>query len=459
MLAIPLAFSGCGRDGGLKKIEETGAITVITRNNAYCYYTYRGQEMGFEYDLAKSFADFLGVRLNIKVSDSWDEIAQELEGGQGDLAAAGLAITPPRLERVDFSRGYFSVQQMLITHKNNQWIKKIADLESVSIHVRRGTSYEHRLRTLKKRGLDLVIAVYDDVPTEDLIQDVAEGKIEATIADSNVALLNRRYYPDVQIAFPIEAPQSLGWAVKRGEKALVKKINQFFDKIQKDGTFRDIYNRYYAYVELFDHLDIKKFLDRMKTRFPRYERRIKEAAEGHGFDWRLVAALIYQESQFNLRAKSFSGVRGLMQLTLTTAMDMGVTDRLDPEESIMGGVKYLRLLYDAQNASPEPDRTLIAFAAYNVGMGHVLDAMDLASRMSLDPDKWASLEKTLPLLSNSKYYKKSRFGYCRGSEPVRHIQRIQTYYDILKSGAIEYASQPEQEGWSAQPAASIGKAP
>jgi membrane-bound lytic murein transglycosylase F len=329
---------------------------------------------------------------------------------------------------------------MVVTHKRNKEINSIQDLQGRTVHVRQGTSYEERLRALKRGGLDIDIKVRGDALTEQLIEDVERGVIEVTIADSNVALLNHRYYPDVRIAFPIEEPQSLGWAVKKGETALRNKINEFFEMIEKNGTFKEIYDRYYATAERFDHLDIKRFQERIETRLPKYERTIKHAADLYGLDWRLIAALVYQESQFNPWAKSFSGVRGLMQLTLPTAEEMNVKNRLNPQESILAGTRYLKELYDLYDKAPDPDRMLISLAAYNVGKGHVLDARRLASKMNLDPNKWSSLEKTLPLLSDAKYYKKSRFGYCRGREPVFHVHNILTYYDILKKEAIEYAA-------------------
>jgi membrane-bound lytic murein transglycosylase F len=437
-LIVATLLCACGQNKALEEIQKAGAITVITRNNAHCYYTYRDESMGFEYDLAKAFADFLGVELKIKVADSWNNILPLLDRKMGHFVAASMTITPTRLRMVDFSKGYLPVQQLIISHKTNKALKYIEHLAGTTVHVRAGTSYEERLRALKKGGLALTIKLHDNVPTEDLIDDVDQGKIEITIADSNVALLNRRYYPDIRIAFPIEKPQFLGWAVKKGERALLDKINEFFGTIQQDGTFQDIYNRYYAYIEKFEHLELKKFQERIKTRLPRYEETIREAASQHGFDWRLIAALIYQESQFRPWAKSFSGVRGLMQLTLPTARDMGVKNRLDPYESIMGGTKYLKKLYDVYNKAPDPDRTLIALAAYNVGKGHVKDARKIAVDMRLDPNKWSSLEKTLPLLRQRKYYKKSQYGYCRGVEPVFQVRRVFTYYDILKRQAIQY---------------------
>ncbi len=429
----------CRENRALDRIKKTGTITVITRNNAHCYYTYRDQEMGFEFELAKAFADYLGVGLKVKVCKSWGELLLSLDKARSDFVAASMTIIPSRLQLADFSNEYLSVQQVVITHKNNFQINSMEDLQGKTIRVRGETSYEERLKKLKEKRFDISIQADHNVSTEEIIEDVAKGRTDITVADSNVALLNRRYYPDIRIALPIGEPQSLGWAVKKGEKALLDKINTFFDKIKQDGTFDDIYKQYYAYVEKFDHLDVKKFQQRIKARLPKYKQIIRKASERYGFDWRLVAALIYQESQFNPRARSFTGVKGLMQLTLPTAQEMGIENRLDPEQSIMGGIRYLHKLYGLYDQAQGLDRLLIALAAYNVGKGHVLDARRLASKMKLDPNKWSSMEKTLPLLSNRRYYKKTRYGYCRGSEPVFHVQSILTYYDILKREAIEYA--------------------
>jgi len=248
----------CGENRALDRIKKSGTITVITRNNAHCYYIYRDQDMGFEYDLAKAFVDFLGLELEVKVCKSWNKLLPSLDEEEGDFVAASVTITPSRLEVADFSSEYLSVQQMVITHKDNLRVNSIDDLEGKTIRVRGQTSYEERLKKLKGNRLDITIQVEHDVSTEEIIEDVAKGRTEITVADSNVALLNRRYYPDIRIAFPIGEPQSLGWAVKKGEGALLDKINTFFDRIKQDGTLDDIYKRYYAYVEKFDHLDIKK---------------------------------------------------------------------------------------------------------------------------------------------------------------------------------------------------------
>ena len=410
-------------------------MTVLTQNTAHCYYIYRDTPMGFEYDLTKAFSDYLGVELKI-LATTWEGLIEALKHGKGDLIAASMTITPSRAKFVDFSDEYLGIQQKVVLHAENHQIKEKEDLDGKTIHVRRGTSYEERLTALKDEGMDLEIMLSEDTPTEELIERVAQREIEVTIADSNIALLNRRYYPDIKISFPIEGPESLGWAVRKGEKALLDKINEFFKKIKKDGTFSKIFEKYYANVEIFDYVDLKKFHKRIETRLPQYEKIIRNEAQTFGFDWRLIAAMIYQESHYDPMARSFTGVEGIMQLTQNTAKEMGVKDRRDPEQCIKGGVKYLGNLYKRYNEAKDPDRLLISLASYNVGHGHIKDAQKMAQERNLDPNRWSVLEKTLPLLRYPKYYKKTKHGYCRGTEPVRYVKRILTYYDILKRGAI-----------------------
>jgi len=324
------------------------------------------------------------------------------------------------------------VQQQVIVRKNCRSIKKLSDLDGQTVHIRKNTSYHERLVELKKSGLNINFALYENTPTEELLRQVQNNKINITIADSNIFRLNRRYYPDLRIAFPISDHQSLGWAVKKYDRRLIKKINEFFKIIKEDGTFAKIYNKYYAGTEMFDYVDIKKFHIRLKTRLPVYQQIIKEESQKYSFDWRLIAAVIYQESHFNPNAVSYTGVRGLMQLTMPTADEMGVLNRLNPEESIKGGIKYLHKLYNRFENLDQEERLKFALGSYNVGYGHIKDARDIAQTKGFDINQWSSLEKTLPLLRYREYYEKSDFGYARGTEPVRYVNRIFTYYNILK---------------------------
>ncbi|MFP4446648.1 MAG: membrane-bound lytic murein transglycosylase MltF [Desulfosudaceae bacterium] len=421
----------------LEKIKDRGYLIVLSDNNANAYYLYRGAEMGFEYDLSKAFAEFLGVDLRIK-TPGWSRLLDMVNTSQGDLIAASMTVTESRKKRADFSREYLPVQQQVIVHKHNFAVNTVEDLAGRTVHVRQGTSYQQRLEELRADGLDVTIRLHKDLPTEELFQRVAAREIEVTIADSNIAQLNRRYYPDVRIAFPISEKQSLAWAVGRGDTALLAEINRFFEKIKGEGTFGKIYEKYYLGVEFFDYVDIKKFHQRLETRLPAYEKLIKSQASIYGFDWRLIAALIYQESHFDPYAKSHTGVRGIMQLTLPTARELGVDNRLDPRQSIKGGVLYLhKMITRFDEIEDSRTRLMFALASYNIGYGHVRDAQQIAVDMGLPTDKWSSLQKTLPLLQNRRYYKDTRYGYARGTETVTYVERILTYYDILKQKSTD----------------------
>ncbi|VEN73310.1 Membrane-bound lytic murein transglycosylase F [Candidatus Desulfarcum epimagneticum] len=416
----------------LSDVKKSGEITVITRNSAHTYYIYRDEPMGFERDLAQAFADHLGVRLNVRVAEKWENMIPDLKNGQGAFIAASFTALPQRQALVAFSDPYMSIRQRVIVHRKNFRKQKMSDLSGRTVHVRKGTSYEFRLRELKEEGLDVEIRLHEDLPTEELIRMVANGEIDVTIADSNIALLNRKYYPEISMGEAISGAEKLAWAVDPKSDRLLEEINVFFETIRKNGEFDKIYNRYYKHAHDFDYVDMAVYHRRISTHLPLYEGIIKEAAKSHGFDWLMLAAQIYQESHFNPIAISSSGAYGLMQLTINTAKSLGITDILDPEQNVMTGARYLRNLYDLYKKAPAPDRLFIALAAYNIGRGHVSDAMGLARGMRLDPFKWSSLSKTLPLLRYRKYHSKTKYGYCRGNEPLQYVKQIMTYYDILK---------------------------
>ncbi len=416
----------------IRKILEANTITMITRNNANCYYIYREKPMGFEYELARAFSNYLGVRLRIETKN-WQDMFKAVNTGQGDFIAASLTITSRRDKEVNFSIPYMNVQQQLITHRHNRGIDDYKDLRDKAVHVREGTTYQQRLEELNaNKDLNIKIVLHKDMPTEELIRLVANKKIKFTVADSNIALINRRYYPNIHIAFPLAEEQALGWAVQEEDDELLEKINSFLRQIKKSGLYGKIYEKYYGNVHIFDYVDLIKYHQRLRTRLPKYKETIKEISTRFGFDWRMIAAVIYQESHFNPQATSFTGVRGLMQVTLHTAKEMGISNRLNPKQSIYAGVKYLKKMYSRWDEIRGHDRILFALASYNIGYGHVKDAQKLAQKRGLDPKRWSSLEKTLPLLRIKKYYSQTKYGYARGTEPVRYVNRILLYYDILK---------------------------
>lgn len=430
----------------LDDILRSGEITVITRNNGQSYYLYRGEKRGFEYDLAQLFADELGVRLNIKIADSWEGMIPSLMNGEGHFIAAAMTITPTRQQQIAFSQGYLDVRQHIIVNRNNTQVREVKDLNDRMVHVRRGTSYQERLEELRDFGLNVNIVAHPDVPTEELIRMVAENEIETTIADSNIAQRTRRYYPQAVAVDPISDLEQLGWAVHPEATTLLARINRFFSKIKKNGTFDEIFDRDHGGVDAFDFVDLNTFHRRLETRLPRYRKLIEKNAAKYGFDWRLIAAQIYQESHFNPAAKSFAGAYGLMQLTQTVARKFNVRHILNPRENIEAGVRHLKDLYDHFDQAIGDDRMYIALAAYNVGQGHIWDAKNLARQMNLDPNKWDSLKQTLPLLSYSKYYKYAKYGYCRGLEPVHYIKQISIYYDILTYRDVEIGKNVADSG-------------
>lgn len=429
----------------LHKIFKTGELTVITQNSAHCYYFYRDEPMGFEYELAKAYADYLGVRLKIKIADRWENMIPPLMDGSGALIAAGIKKSRAKQEKIVFSDSYMEIQQHIITHRRNRKVNNQADLAGRTIHVAKESAYRQSLEKLRDTGIDLTIKLHDDVPAEELIQKVSEGEIEITVADNNIAIPNRRHYPGAVMKSAIGPTQQLGWAVNPKSRQLLASINSFFKIIKENRKFDEIYNNYYGDTEDFDYIDLSAFHQRIRDRLSRYSPFIKEAAEKHGFDWRLIAAQIYQESHLNPWARSRAGARGLMQLLPKTARSLGVKDIFNPVENINGGVRHLKDLFDHFDSARGDDRLLISLAAYNVGQGHIIDARNLATRMKLNPDRWVSLKKTLPLLRYQKYYKKSKYGYCLGTEPIRYIKQIMIYYDILKRQGIEYGS-TESEG-------------
>lgn len=422
----------------LKKIQKTGVMTVATRNTAHCYYLYRDQPMGFEYELAQAFAEFLGVRLQVKVVDKWSDMVGALNKGSAAFVAASMPITPKRKKQVAFSDGYMQVAQHIIARRSNSAIKEAADLSGKTIDVRKGTVYQQRLLELKNQGIDLAIRVHEDLPVEELIQKVAEGEIDFTIANSNIISINRRNFPGAVSTGSINDGMQLAWAVYPKSKKLLEQMNAFLSMINKNGQFDEIYNKYYGAIEDFDHVDLEAFHRRVKTKLSRYRPFIKAAAEKHGFDWRLIAAQIYQESHLNPWARSQAGARGLMQIMPLTAKSLGVADLLDPVQNINAGVQHLKDLYDHFEHAQGEDRLLIALAAYNIGQGHIYDARELAKKRGLDPEKWESLSETLPLLEYKKYYMNTQYGFCRGTEPIRYIKQISIYYDVLKHQGFEY---------------------
>ncbi len=426
-------------DASLQDVIVRGELRVITGSSPHSFHMYRNEAMGFDYELAREFAAQLNVRLRVIPKETWRDMLSALESGEGDLIA-GAEMTPARSVQVAFSNMYMEVQQHIVSNRERAPLATLRDLAGRTVDLGRGSAHLETLNELRRRGIDVTVRTHDHLSDDSLIPLVARGEIDCTIAGGNVAFLSRRYYPSTSVrSLGEEAFISLGWAVPPPAQALLARVNEFLQTITASGRFDEIYAKYHPNLEAFDSVDVKAFHDGIRTRLPRFRPFIKEAAGRNGFDWCLIAAQIYQESRFDPAALGPNGAQGLMQILPLTARSLKVANPLDPVASIKGGVAYLKWLYDMYEGMDESDRLLTALAAYNAGPGHVNDARRLAARMGLDPGRWESLSRTLPLLRLRRYYQEAEQGFCRGDITVAYVRQIMTYYDILKRRELDTA--------------------
>lgn len=430
-----LGFTGCGlSDRPVSPVSQTGELVVLTRNSPTTYYEdAEGNPVGLEHDLVELFAKELGVKATFVVAQEFNQIIPDLLKNKAHLAAAGLTITTERSQILLFSTSYQSVTQQLVYNTEFPKPTGIKDLIGKKIEVVAGSSYVERLKEVKTVAPALTWTEIKKLESEDLLVKLAQGEIDHVVADSNIVDVTKNFYPNLGVAFPLGTTDQLAWAFPRdAEPFLVKKAEDFFKKIRADGTLKILLDRYYGHVKRLERADVSGILEKMRTDLPRYRPLFQQAQEISGVDWRLIAALGYQESHWDPLATSPTGVRGLMMLTADTADRMGVDNRLDPKQCIPAGARYLVAIRDMIPARiSEPDRTWLALAAYNVGYGHLEDARILAQRQKLNPDSWADLKKVLPLLSKSEYHSTLKHGYARGGEPVIFTENVRTYYDIL----------------------------
>ncbi|MFP4474044.1 MAG: membrane-bound lytic murein transglycosylase MltF [Desulfatibacillaceae bacterium] len=418
--------------GVLEAIKARGEIIILTRYGSTTYYEGPDGPAGFEHDLVVDFANYLNVEPRFVIKDSVDDILLAMAGGEGDLGAAGVTATPARKQKYLFGPPVDTVLQQVVCRRGRRLPQDLDDLEDREILVAKGTSYEERLAEMKTEHPKLDWDTTVEYSTEQILEMVWNGEQDCTVADSNVVAVNRRYFPELSVAFPITGKQNLAWVMPHGATELYGMVNEWLEVQRLSGAILKTWDRYYAHTESFDYVDLATYHRRITTRLPEYEALFRRAGREYDLPWTLLAAQAYQESHWDRDARSPTGVRGIMMLTLNTAKGLGVKNRLDPAQSIMGGARYLRGLLDRLPESVNPgDRMKFALAAYNVGMGHTYDARTLARRLGKDPDSWRDIKKVLPLLSQKKYYLQLRHGYARGLEPVRYVQRIYDYHDIL----------------------------
>jgi len=419
----------------LEKIQQRGYINVLTLNSATTYYQDIDGPNGFEYHLANWFAESIGVKARFVTVASFAELYPELLFGKGDIVAAGLSENESDFSRsVVYGPRYYQVANQVLYRKFHvDRPKKVWNLAGGSLKVISGTAQVKLLQELVKTYPNLTWIEVDDIAAEELIEQVDVGDVDYILADSHEIALQRRYFPELRIAFELGEPRQLRWAYNySNDDSLALAVDTFFKAAEADGRLEQLIHRHYSHVAKFNYSDVSTFAQRIESHLPRYESLFRKEAKVVDLDWRLLAAIGYQESLWVARAKSPTGVRGLMMLTLATAKQMKVKNRLDPAESIRGGAKYIKkVLTRVPEQITEPDRTWFALAAYNVGFGHVEDARIITKTRGGDPDRWIDVKQSLPLLARKKWYKKTKYGYARGWEPVKYVENIRQYYEYL----------------------------
>ncbi len=435
-------------DFDLAKIKERDTLIAIVDNSSTGYFLYKGQPMGYEYDLLNLLAKELNVKLKLVVTKNIDEAFRKLNIGEGDIVAHNLTITKSRKEQVSFTTPHYQTRQVLVQRKPDHWRKmKLHEIEEVlirnpidligkEVYVRKGSSYFTRLKHLSEEvgGDIMAVESFADIETEALIKMVAEGEIDYTIADDDVAKVNRTYYPNIDIKTAISFPQRIAWAVRKNSPDLLTGVNSWIEKMQKKTAYYVIYNKYFKNSRATYLRATSNYSSINGEHISPYDDLIKKGANQLGWDWRLLASLIFQESKFEPKAESWAGAKGLMQLVPETASMYGANDIYNPEENVMAGVKYLiwlnRLWED--KVADEQERLKFVLASYNVGQGHVLDARRLARKYGKDAEKWdGHVEYYMLQKSKPKYYSDPvvQSGYCRGEEPVNYVREIINRYN------------------------------
>ena len=439
----------------LPVIKERGKLIALTGYSANSYFIYKGQPMGYEYELLQLLADHLGLELDIVIVKNLDNIFSMLNEGQGDIVAYNMTVTKKRRKQVAFTDHHTLIRQMLVQRLPENWrqmkrheidrelISNPVELIGRKVHVRKGSSYYARLVNLSDEiGGDIdIVEVPGNVSTEELIARVARGEIEFTVADENVAQVNAGYHHNIDIRTPVSLPQRIAWAVRRNSPKLQESINQWLTELKYEPTFNVLYNKYHRNKRFFADRVASETFSFTGGQISPFDQIIQENAHTLGWDWRLLASQVYQESQFDPNARSWAGAGGLLQLMPATAREFGATRISDPKDNLGAGTKYLKWLLNYWKDIPDSlQRIKFVLGSYNTGQGHVEDARRLAQKFGKNPDQWDDnvaeylLKKSQEAFFNDEVV---QFGYCRGEEPVNYVYEILERYQHYQNFAAE----------------------
>lgn len=433
----------------LDEIKQRGKLTVITGFNPLSYFIYKGNPMGYDYELLNMFVNELGIDLEIFVVHDFDSVFHYLNSGKGDIIALGLTVTKDGRRKAAFSHPHMEVHQVLVQRKPDTWrrlnydqvldslITDTYQLAGKTVHVRWNSPHMNKMFELVEEigsEIDLV-PVKGEVSSDELIRMVAEKEIDYTIADENVALLAGTYFQNIDARTAISEPQGLAWAVRKNSPNLLAALNAWLDKTRKSEEYNLVYKKYFTSKKQLAKWAKSDIFSLTESRLSAYDELIRRYARRIGWDWRLLASLIYEESHFNPESCSWAGAEGLMQLMPATGYRFGAQELSNPEQNIYAGTAYLSWLEKFWKDIPEQERIYFVLASYNAGESHVRDAIRLAEKYGADPQKWAdNVEKYLRLKSNSKYYNDPvvKSGYCRGEVTSRYVKEVIERYNHYK---------------------------
>lgn len=437
VLALLLTLvGGCTREDSLARILSSGKMVVVSRNSPTTFYLDKSGHTGFEYDLAGLLAEDMGVKLKMKPAFSLAGIFEQLQREEADFAAAGLTLTGQREARFPHSISYSKLRPQIVYVAGTYRPRSIEDLVGMSILVLRGSSHAESLHALQQGGLEgLQWEEVAEVDSMELLDRVNSGEAQLAIIDSNEFGVQQSLYPRLKVAFDLGQEQDMVWYLQpeSDNTRLLAHINSFIRRKSEDGTLDSLREEHFGHTNGISRISSHTFMGNMRRNLPPYRELIKQVAQEYQMDWQLLAAIAYQESHWNPKAESPTGVRGMMMLTRPTAREMGVQNRLDATQSLRGGARYFKnMKRRLPNDIYEPDRTWLALAAYNIGMGHLEDARVLTERHGGNPHLWQDVLENLPLLQKSKYFQTTRHGYARGREAATYVQNIRHYYSILE---------------------------
>jgi membrane-bound lytic murein transglycosylase F len=424
----------------LKAIQQRGELNVVLDNNSVSYFIYKGNPMGYEYELLQRLAKHLKVSLKIKVISSIDEAFTLLNTGETDIVAFPLSITKDRTNYFAFTDAHYITTQVLVQNKQSKKLVETPfELIGQEVFVKNGSSFKTRLKNLSEEIGGEIIVKEDtiDGETESLIQGVADGKIKFTVADRTIAVVNSWYYPNLDINMPISLPQQIGWALRKNSPELVKATNSWLKGIKSSAIYQVIYNKYFNSPRFSMITNSSDYSSLSGNKLSPYDDQFKEGAKTLSWDWRLLASVVYQESNFNPSIKSWAGAVGLMQVMPETGEYFGVSNIEDPSQNIKVGVRFLKFLDNewAKTVTDSTERVKFVLASYNVGLSHILDARNLANKYGRSPVKWDNnVEYMLSQKSNPKYYRDKvvAAGYCRCYGPIVYVKEVLNRFEEYK---------------------------